>query len=120
MTLPAGKSGIQYTLNFCGQTPSKKRLRAELYIDPPGGRAEAVFDALEAHRREIDAKIKENLPVEVSWERLPGKQACRVAVYSPFVAAVSDTENWPMFREWVLEAVGELRTAIGPAVKNLK
>lgn len=112
MNLPAGRTGIHYSVNFCGQSAPDKYLRAELYIDPAGGGASTVFEALKARKGEIEAAFGGDL----SWEPLDDKQACRVAAYSPWNATVAEKDRWPEYRSWVLDAADRLRKAMGPAL----
>jgi hypothetical protein len=110
INLPTGHSGVTYGVNFCGRADSEKRVRAELYIDPPGGGASAILTRLQGHRDEIEAAFGAPL----SWEPLVDRRACRVAAYSPDRASVVDREAWPEHRTWLVQTVGDLRHAFGP------
>lgn len=69
-----GVTNVQYATAF-----SKEGLRAEVYFQmPERARNEVAFDALFAQRTEIEQSFGERL----SWERLDGKKACRIACYT--------------------------------------
>lgn len=72
-TLPSGH--LRLIVSFA----SKNRLRLELYIDK-GNEAEnlSVFHHLKSFQNEIE----QALGYELEWEELPGKKACRIAVYT--------------------------------------
>jgi hypothetical protein len=110
MNLPAGTGGVVYCVSFCGRTDDEKRLRAELYIDPPDGDALSVLTRLEERKDAIEAAFGKPL----AWEPLPHRRACRVAVYSPERATVVERASWPAYRSWLVPAVGDLRQALTP------
>jgi len=72
--ISAGRNGFSYSVAF----KSKGRLSVELYIDT-GEREknEDFFDRL-YEQREV---VEKELGMSLSWERMEGAQACRVAVY---------------------------------------
>ena len=87
------------------------RLRSELYIDC--GDADqnlALFHQLEKHRADIEHTYGEPL----SWEELPGKQACRLAAYGK--GDVGDLEEHENYVDWFFDSLSRLKAALGPLV----
>jgi CBS domain-containing protein len=74
------------------------RLRLECYIDTGNaGENIAAFEALLGERPRIEAAV--GLPLE--WESLPGRRACRVALYAP--GAISDDpEHLDSLVDWAV------------------
>ncbi len=91
---------------------------AELYIDR-GKDAEAennaIFDQLEQHRSEIDAKV----PYPISWERLDGRRACRLRVTLPGGYRSPEAE-WPAIHDALTSAMNALTAALQVHLKQLK
>lgn len=91
---------------------------AELYIDR-GKDAEAenkaVFDQLEAHKDEIDARFGGQL----SWERLDAKRACRIRgiVGGGYR---SPEEEWDTIQARLVDAMNRLEQALRPHLNALK
>ena len=70
------RSGGTYAVNFCGDG----RIRCELYIDyGDAERNSAVLARLNATKKQVEASFGQDL----SWEELPSRRACRVAVVRP-------------------------------------
>jgi hypothetical protein len=119
MTLPAGRTGVSLSISFTGRRPEDKRLRVELYLDPPGTSPQDntnwIYDRLEQQRTEIDRAFGNPL----QWEPLPKRRACRIAAYTPFTAGITDQERWPEMQAWALEQIGRLREAVIPALNAL-
>lgn len=88
----------------------RKRLRIELYLDR-GDRGEnkQLFDGLLARRDEIERLVGE--PME--WERMDGRRACRIAVYTK-AQILTDSES-PALLEWSAQRAGRLWRAFAPA-----
>ena len=85
------------------------KTRAELYIF--AGDAEENLARLEgfaAHKEEIEARAGEAL----SWEDLPGKRACRIAIYGTGDAA--NMSEHEAYIDWFFDASGRLRAALEP------
>jgi len=107
MTMKCPIKGCVYGVNFAmgGKT------RAELYIDT--GDSEENLTRLQsfaAHKTEIEAAFVEPL----SWEELPGKRACRIAVYGSGDAA--ETDEHDAYIDWFFDASSRLRSALEPFV----
>lgn len=108
----SGISGIQYSASFA----AGGRVRSELYIGrPDASQNQEVFQALFAERE----RLEKQLGVELTWEPLEDRQACRVALYregsiddSP--EAVRDTLVWHV--EWLLR----FKQAFGPMLTRFK
>jgi hypothetical protein len=105
LTLKCPIKDCAYGVNFAmgGKT------RAELYIF--AGDAEENIDRLEefaAHKAEIEAIAGEPL----SWEDLPGKRACRIAIYGTGDAAT--LAEHAAYIDWFFDASSRLRAALEP------
>lgn len=50
----------------------------------------------------------------LSFERLEGRRACRVADYEP--GDVTDTERWEAYIDWFFDAGTRLRAAVNAAL----
>lgn len=99
--------GARYTVSFA----NKGRLRSELYIDT--GNAEenaALLMKLETKR---DA-IEEAFGGSLTWEPLPGKRACRIAVYRE--GDVLHIDQHDEYVDWFLDTNARLRTALEPSI----
>jgi len=111
MDLPSGKSYPWYSVAFTGD----KKLRVELYVDNPEPAAQQhLWAQLTAARQQIDEQL-----AGLSWEPLDGKRASRIALYSPFDASVDREENWDTYRRWLVDTLGQLRTALQPHIDRL-
>jgi len=109
--LPAGRTGIFYSLSFV----SDAQVRAELYVDPydealQGGEA---YRRLEAHKTEIESAFGGPL----QWEPLETRRASRIAAYR--AGTIEQSQAWPEYKEWLVSTVGKLRGAIQPFVEKL-
>ncbi len=114
MNLKSGTSSLSYGLNFPGgATPM---LRAEFYIfdSNDSARNTARYEYLLDRKEEIEAKFGG----ELSWEALPGKSACRIAVYQPN-ASVDETERWSEYTNWFVEKIGKLKYVFQDYVEAL-
>jgi hypothetical protein len=73
------------------------RFRVELYLDDSNEQAnKARFDAL--HARQVEFEQAYGEPLE--WERLEGRRACRVAIYTA-ASILTDSENEEVL-EWAV------------------
>ncbi len=85
-----------------------KRFRVELYIDT--GDAEknkTIFDALYHDRDKIEAILDD----KVSWERLDGKRASRVALYRE-ASIGDDADALEDLKKWAVPTMIEFRKVI--------
>lgn len=105
----SGVSGLQYSVSFSAE----KGVRVELYIDAKDEDVnEQVFDALLAQKAEIEKAFGEPL----SWERLEGRRACRVAVYRP--GSIEDSEEVKeQILEWATDRIRRVETVFRERAK---
>lgn len=112
MSLPAGVSGIFYSLAFA----SADRLRVELYVDPNREELRPVaWPALVAARERIEGRCGEALV----FEELPRSRASRIASYYPGAASIEREREWPRYRAWLVRRAGSFRDAVQPEVDLL-
>jgi CBS domain-containing protein len=85
-----------------------KRFRVELYIDTGDAeRNKLIFDALDQQKEAIETALGEPL----SWERLEGKRASRVALYRE--ATINDGDAaLQNLQEWAVPAMIKFRAVI--------
>ncbi len=107
----AGMSGVKYIYVLL-----KDRARIELYIDT-GDEAEnkRLFDALFAHKDEIEAAFGEPL----DWQRLDHRRASRIAYVLPG-GGLPDQERWPQIQEAMIEAMVRFERAFKPHIRALR
>lgn len=98
------KGGPNYGVSF----GSQGRIKTELYIDYPDDaeRALALFQQLADLKDTIEATFGGGL----SWEELPGRRACRIAVYGP--GDVAHGHEFDEYIAWFLDTGDRLRAAI--------
>jgi hypothetical protein len=97
----------------------KHRVGSSLFIDRgPGEAAEnkRIFDRLEERKKEIEHAFGGKL----SWERLEGKQGCRIAFTTTVGGYRSDESKWPAIEDAMIDAMMRLEKALIPNVANLK
>jgi hypothetical protein len=97
----------------CKISKQKNRLSVELYFDPEN--AEKYFDLLKEDKDEIEAEIGSNL----EWERLEGKNACRIAVYNRN-ADIENKEEWDEQFNWLEENLYSFYNTFKDRVKTLE
>ncbi len=112
VTASPGKSflGLNYVIEL-------NRARVELYIDRgfSSGDNEGFFDQLLAHKEEIEAACGTPL----SWERLEGKRACRIAWRLEDGGYRSPQEEWPRIQDTLIDAMIRFERALSPHLKRL-
>jgi len=101
----SGMSGIAYALAF-----GKGKLRAEVYIDRQDAAwNEWLFDTLVENQTDIEAAYG----ISLVWERLDGKQACRI-----YTARAVSIDGSPGALEeaqaWATESLLRLKSVFGP------
>jgi predicted type IV restriction endonuclease len=93
--------------------------RVELFIDRGAGKTvenKRIFDWLEKRREQIERAFGEKL----SWERLEGKQGCRIAYSTTGGGYRSDESQWPRVHDAMIEAMVRLEKALTPHLAELK
>jgi len=112
MIFPSGIRGAVYGLNF----PQGNKVRSELYIDF-GDQAfnKAFFDAMALQRSKIESAFGSPL----SWERLDGRRASRIATYRK--GAITDTrEDLESIRAWGVSNLLSLKRVLGPLLDSAR
>ena len=73
-----------------------------------------LFESLEQHREDIEAKILESEQGERSvWESTEGRQRSRVAIYRDG-NVFRDTESWDEYRDWMIRKLLRFREVFAP------
>ena len=111
MNFPTGRSDVRYGLSFAYPTNATNySLRAEVYL----GNGEVSFPMLHERKEEFEAQC--SYPLQ--WEELETARASRIAIYlDPADPAMR--EQWQAYREWAIEAMGELRRVFAEAIGEL-
>jgi hypothetical protein len=110
-------SGIR-GLNF-NYVIGKETGKVELYIDRGADQDEAnkrIFDRLHALRAEIEKAFGGGL----SWQRLDGKQACRIGHTLTAGGWRSEESQWPQVQDAMIDAMIRLERALLPHLEKLK
>lgn len=108
--MPSSLRGTVYGVSFA----HGGRLRSELYIDSGDAQRNLdLFRALEARREAIEASYGAPL----TWEELPGKQACRIADYGHGDAAITDDHD--TYIDWFFDSIDRLRSALSSAASGV-
>lgn len=105
MPSPFDGGAVSYSMGFA----FGGKLRNELYFGTPDAETNlAMFEILRAHQPKIEAIFEGPL----SWEDLPGKKSCRIAVYGEGdVAQLDQHEN---YINWFIMSGSKLRQALEP------
>jgi predicted type IV restriction endonuclease len=93
--------------------------RVELFIDRGAGKAaenKRIFDRLEGSKQEIERTFGGKL----SWERLEGKQGCRIACITTGGGYRSAESEWPEIHDAMIDAMARLEKALAPHLAKLK
>lgn len=107
------RGDTQYVLNF----GRHNQLRSELYIDHVDpARVAAIYAALYHHKDRIEHVYGEPLV----WEELPAKRASRIAACTDIGGDVFDTDLHDQYRNWFLDTLQRLRTAIGDVLPQVQ
>lgn len=109
MTYPIGRSGFH--LGTVMVRP-KNRIQAELYIG--NERAKPFFYLLREQREKIETELGEPL----SWEELPERRDCRIALYLDDTDP-EDRDDWPRQHEWLAKSLGNLHRVFAARVREL-
>jgi hypothetical protein len=110
----AGRSGLAFNWGF----RSQNRLSVELYIDTGDvDENKRIFDQLSKTRKKIDSELP-----GISWERLEGRRASRIAVYKDIGASIKSLpkDDYPKVIEWAVAMMNKFTNIFGHYIKNLQ
>ena len=117
MSFPSARSNLcRYSAAF-SRPDGRHRLRAEAYIDT--GDAETTkkaFDDLWGLKQQIEQAVGE----ELEWDPLDDGRASRISLYFPDDIRIADEDRWPEARAWLVQAMGKMRAAFDPVIKELQ
>lgn len=107
-SMPAPIKGLSYySVSFA----QGGKLRSELYLDSQdAGQVEELFERLATQKDLIESAYGK----ELSWERLPGRRACRIADYRP--GDVTQGDAFDGYIDWFFDSGSRLRAAIDAAL----
>ena len=107
----SGFSGVLYGSNFYSQAKAK----VELYLDRGDkDQNKILFDALRENQEAIESELQES----IEWNRMEGRQACRIAVTRP--GTITDSpEILAEIQDWMVERLLKFKQVFGPRLKNL-
>jgi hypothetical protein len=113
MTFASGIKGVWFGVNFAGAWGERtafrnvKALRSELYFGTADAELnETRFHALESYK----GQLEELLGFELSFEELPRRKACRVAMYRP--GSITEEAQWSDYGNFFIESQHKLRNAL--------
>jgi len=113
-SFPAGRTGFSYSVSFARQS----RMRVELYIDMgDADKNKSAFDRLRSEQEQIENETGPGLNLE--WERLPERRACRIAAYFEPVAIDSPPEDLQNAMEWAIETLMQFDSVFRPRIAAL-
>ena len=117
MSFPSARSRLlRYSAAFC-RPGGRPRLRAEAYIDTgDAATTKEAFDEL----REKHARIEHEVGESLDWDRLDNRQASRISFYFPGEIRISDEVRWPEARKWLIQALGKMRVAFDPVLREMR
>jgi hypothetical protein len=103
MNMPTPIKGAVIGVNFT----QNQQIRTELYIDSGEGEInDAIFEVLHNHKAEIEAQFGDDL----SWEPLPTRRACRVAVYA--FGDVAQPDSYDEYIDWFISVGTKFRSTL--------
>jgi hypothetical protein len=89
-----------------------KRTGCEVYIS--GANAKQAFEMLKAKRSEIEKE----LGVELEWQPLEEKEACRIVLYRN--GDIYNTQQRQELKEWFLKTAEQFHKVFSPRIKALQ
>ena len=107
-----GRSG--FTMAATASSEKKKRLGAEIYIQPKDIEPKAAFAALLADKPAIEA----SLGFQLDWQELPEAKGSRIAIFQQDVD-VTNEALWPEQFAWLAEKLEKLHDVFGPKIRKL-
>jgi hypothetical protein len=109
----AGKSGLYFNWAF----RSQNRISVELYIDT-GDRNEneKIFEELQENEHAIEEQVG-----ELSWEKLEGRRACRIAAYKDVGGSIKSlsVSDYPQIIEWAATTMQSFSRALSNYIRSL-
>ena len=116
MTFPSVRSGVRYSAAFCWRD-GRRGLRAEAYIETGDWETtKEAFDSL----LEKKARIEQSVGEALDWDRLDNRKRSRISLYFPGEIRIAEEERWPEARDWLIQAMGKMRTAFDPVLQELQ
>ena len=55
---------------------------------------------------------------ELEWNRMDDERGSRVSLYFPDEIRITDEDRWPEARDWLVQAMGKMRSAFDPAIQE--
>jgi len=105
MAMPSPLKGAENGVNFT----QNQKIRTELYIDSGDGEVNArIFEALQKYKDEIEQQFGGSM----SWDPLPNRRACRIAVYSS--GDVTQSDSYEDYIDWFIDVGTRFRAALDP------
>ena len=117
MAFPSSRSNLlRYVASFYW-TNKGRGLRADVYIDTKDTvTTKKVYDQLHDKKQQIEQDVGE----ELEWDRIDDRRASRVSLYFPDALRVTDSkERWSELYAWLIQAMGKMRSAFDPILKEL-
>lgn len=107
----AGKAGLAF--NYAAR---KHDANVELYIDMgKEDQNKAVFDEIRLHKDSIETTFSGSL----TWQRLEGKQACRIRKDID-IGGYADEERWPEIHDALIDTMIRFEKALRPHIAKIK
>ncbi len=105
----AGRTGFNFAM--LARSTFNKGVAVELYMSGKID-AEEAFDQLEQQKGQVEETLG-----ALDWQRLPGKQACRIS--KSLDAEVDDRDGWPGLIDWCLREGEAFQTTFSPLIAKL-
>ncbi len=109
----AGKSGLSFEWAF----KSNNRFSVHLYIDT-GDKNEndRIFEELEKYKDKIESEIN-----GLTWEKLEGKRACRIAIYKNIKGNIKNLseEDYSEIIEWASKTMKGFSSVLSKYIKKI-
>ncbi len=113
LATPSGRGGFRFGLAF----NQGQKFGIELYVDQGVKEAnKRAFDALVQSREQIE----EELGVELDWQRLDNKKACRICwIWDQQVSVLDSDDKLNQLKEWAAPNYFKFRDAMSQPLDNL-
>lgn len=109
----SGKSGLGF--NY---VVHQNGTRVELFINR-GGESEVVNKKIFDHFMESKDRIEESFGELLKWERMDGKQSCRIS-HDLKLGGWRDEDKWPEVHDAMVDAMIRFEKALRPFINSLK